>query len=328
MDHLQPILQTFALSKQFDALAAVQNVNLQVRPGEIVGLLGPNGAGKSTTIKMLSTLLHPSSGSATILGYDILKEPYHVRQHIGIIFQDSTLDNRLTGQENLEFHCMVYKVPKSERKERIAQMLEMVDLTDLANRPAKTYSGGMKRRLEIARGLLHHPAILFLDEPTVGLDPQTRAKIWDYVQRLVQEYGMGVLMTTHYMEEAEHCQYISIMDHGKIIAEGSPDTLKASMEGHQIRIETRDDDQAAEWLRTHWKLTVTPKEKGLDFILPQGDTHLARLLAEIPYEVDRLTVHQPTLEDVFLKLTGRQIRAEESGSRDRLRLAARRKGKL
>ena len=328
MNNTQPVLQTFALSKHFGEIQAVEKVNLQVRPGEIVGLLGPNGAGKSTTIKILSTLLRPSSGTAILVGQDLLKKPFQIRQHIGIIFQDSTLDNRLTGRENLQFHCMVYKVPKKERTTRIQKMLEMVDLTEAADRYTKTYSGGMKRRLEIARGLLHHPKILFLDEPTVGLDPQTRATIWDYVQRLVKQYGMGVLMTTHYMEEAEHCQYIAVMDHGQLIAEGSPQHLKSFMEGDQIQIETSDPTSTAAWLKDHWSLNVTQNQKELQFILPHGDTQLAKLITELPHEIKRLTIHQPTLEDVFLKLTGRQMRVEESGARDRLRLSAQRKGKL
>jgi ABC-2 type transport system ATP-binding protein len=223
---------------------------------------------------------------------------------------------------------MVYKVPRAERERRINEMLTMVNLKDASNRIVKTYSGGMKRRLEIARGLLHHPSILFLDEPTVGLDPQTRAHIWDYVKTLVKEYGMGVLMTTHYMEEAEHCQSISIIDDGQIIAEGSPAELKSSMEGDQIHIETANDPLIAEWLSTHRGINPTPTEGGLNFLLPNGDTQLAHLLSELPYPVKRLTVHQPTLEDVFIRLTGRKIREEESGTRDRLRLSAKRKGKL
>ena len=326
--HEIPILQAFSLNKNFKNLKAVQDVNLKVKPGEIVGLLGPNGAGKSTTIKMLSTLLQPSSGSATIAGYDLSKDPYKVRQHIGVIFQDSTLDNRLTAKENLEFHCMVYRVPKNERAKRIQQMLEMVDLTEAAERLVKTYSGGMKRRLEIARGLLHRPSVLFLDEPTVGLDPQTRAYIWEYVRKLVQEYNMGVLMTTHYMEEAENCSHIAIMDNGRIIAEGSPTELKSSMGGHQIHIETENDPLTSAWLSEHWSIQTLEDRGGLTFILPEGETRLARLLSELPYQVRRLSVHQPTLEDVFIRLTGRRIRDEESGVRDQLRLSAQRKGKL
>ena len=328
MNNTEPVLQTYDLSKYFGEIKAVEKVNLQVRPGEIVGLLGPNGAGKSTTIKMLSTLLRPSSGTATLVGNDLLKNPFQIRQHIGIIFQDSTLDNRLTGRENLQFHCMVYKVPKKERTTRIKQMLEMVDLTEAADRYTKTYSGGMKRRLEIARGLLHHPTILFLDEPTVGLDPQTRATIWDYVQRLVKQYGMGVLMTTHYMEEAENCQYIAVIDHGQLIAEGAPKHLKSFMEGDHIQIETSDLTSTAAWLKDNWSLNVTQNQKELQFILPHGETQLAKLITELPHEIKRLTIHQPTLEDVFLKLTGRQMRNEESGARDKLRLSAQRKGKL
>lgn len=324
----ESILETFSLCKEFGEVRAVQDVNLKVNQGEITGLLGPNGAGKSTTIKMLATLLKPSSGRAKIAGYDIQKNPYQVRQQIGVIFQDSTLDNRLTGRENLEFHCMVYKVPRSERPQRIRTMLEMVNLTEAADRIVKTYSGGMKRRLEIARGLLHHPTLLFLDEPTVGLDPQTRAHIWDYVKTLVKEYGMGVLMTTHYMEEAEHCHHISIIDDGKVIAEGSPSELKAAMEGDHIQIETSNLDETKKWLAEKRSLQATLEENGIHFTLPNGETELATLLTDLPFPVRRLVVHQPTLEDVFIRLTGRKIRDEEAGSHDRLRLSAHRKGKL
>jgi len=323
------VLQTFSLSKYFGDFAAVQDVNLQVRRGEIVGLLGPNGAGKSTTIKMLSTLLRPSAGTAQLLGWDILQHPYRVRQQIGIIFQDASLDNRLTGRENLEFHCMVYKVPKNERAARIKHVLEMVDLSDVADRFVKLYSGGMKRRLEIARGLLHRPAILFLDEPTVGLDPQTRATIWEYVRHLVQQYGMGVLMTTHYMEEAEHCHYIAIIDRGRIIAQGSPAQLKTlAADGDQIYLETADNTAALAWLRDTHGLSASASGAGLKFALPQGDTRLGRVLADFPQEIQRIKIHQPTLEDVFLNLTGRQIRGEESDAHDRLKVAAQRRGKL
>ena len=322
------VLQAYSLSKSFGDLKAVDNVSLSIKRGQIAGLLGPNGAGKSTTLKILSTLLTPGSGRAVIAGFDTVGQPLKVRQHIGVIFQDSTLDNRLTGRENLEFHCMLYKVPKKERKARISKMLDMVDLNEAADRIAKTYSGGMKRRLEIARGLLHTPSLLFLDEPTVGLDPQTRVKIWDYIRQLVKEYGMGVLMTTHYMEEAENCDYISIMDNGCIIAEGSPSDLKATLEGHRIYLESPDVQAAIQWLETFWSIKANPEGDGLAFVLPNGETQLANLITEIPYTIQRLTIHQPTLEDVFLRLTGRKIRDLEPGSRDLLKLSAQRKGRL
>ncbi|WP_242826092.1 ABC transporter ATP-binding protein [Desulfurispora thermophila] len=214
------------LTKEYPSLTAVDSISFTVRQGEIFGFLGPNGAGKSTTIKMLATLLKPTRGTALINGYDIVRQPNQVRQSIGMVFQDPSLDERLTARENLVFHAMLYNVPSREMNSRIASVLEMVDLADRQHHLVRTFSGGMKRRLEIARGLLHYPAVLFLDEPTVGLDPQTRHRIWQYIHGLQQQHRITIFMTTHYMEEAENCQRIAIIDHGRLVALDSPLKLK------------------------------------------------------------------------------------------------------
>ncbi|MGQ9558496.1 MAG: ABC transporter ATP-binding protein [Desulfurispora sp.] len=223
---MENIVQVQELTKEYPGLVAVDGLSFAVHRGEVFGFLGPNGAGKSTTIKMLATLLRPTRGTALINGYDIVRQPNQVRQSIGMVFQDPSLDERLTARENLVFHAMLYNVPRREVNRRIAAVLEMVDLADRQDHLVRTFSGGMKRRLEIARGLLHYPAVLFLDEPTVGLDPQTRHRIWQYIHELQRQHSITIFMTTHYMEEAENCQRIAIIDHGRLVALGSPPQLK------------------------------------------------------------------------------------------------------
>jgi ABC-2 type transport system ATP-binding protein len=221
------IIEVKNLTKKFSGLTAVDNISFNVNKGEIFAFLGPNGAGKSTTIKMLITLLDPTAGDITINGYNPEKDSNDVRRSIGIIFQDPSLDDELTAAENLEFHGVLYGVPKKIRRGRINQLLDFVELTDRKNDLVKGFSGGMKRRLEIARGLLHHPKILFLDEPTLGLDPQTRNHMWKYLQDLNAKEGTTIFFTTHYMEEAERiARRIAIIDHGKIISSGSAEKLK------------------------------------------------------------------------------------------------------
>ncbi|HEY5494721.1 MAG TPA: ATP-binding cassette domain-containing protein, partial [Candidatus Anoxymicrobiaceae bacterium] len=212
------IVKVDDLVKNFGNLVAVNHVSFDVNRGEIFGFLGPNGAGKTTTINMLCTLLKPTAGTAVVNKFDIITQRNEVRESIGLVFQDPSLDDRLTARENLEFHAVVYHVPRSVREERIKEVLDMVSLWDRAEDRVETYSGGMKRRLEIARGLLHYPKVLFLDEPTIGLDPQTRNYIWEYIEGLKKREGITIFLTTHYMEEAEHCDRIAVIDLGEIIA--------------------------------------------------------------------------------------------------------------
>jgi ABC-2 type transport system ATP-binding protein len=315
------------LVKTFGEFTAVDHLNFSVPHGEIFGFLGPNGAGKSTTIKMLCTLLRPTSGTATVNGFDVARQQNEVRASIGIIFQDYSLDERITAEENLRFHCMIYHVPRAERQQRIAQVLEMVDLADRANDKVGTFSGGMKRRLEIARGLLHHPAVLFLDEPTVGLDPQTRERLWEQIHALRQRQAMTVFMTTHYMDEAENCDRIGIIDHARLIALDTPQQLKATIGGDVVRLGVSESDMAAarEFLQQGYQIAATVDGHVLRFEVDHADRFVPELLQAMPMPVSSLQIAKPTLNDVFLQLTGRAIREEGAGSTDRLRAQLRRR---
>ncbi|MHA1603694.1 MAG: ATP-binding cassette domain-containing protein, partial [Candidatus Freyarchaeota archaeon] len=225
-------VETHNLVKKFGEIVAVDGISIKVKEGEIFGLLGPNGAGKTTTISMLCCMIKPTSGEAYVNGYDILKHPNEVRKSIGIVFQEPAIDDRLTGRENMEIHAMLYNVPRKIMKQRIDEALELVELTDRADHLVRTYSGGMRRRLEIARGLIHRPKVLFLDEPSLGLDPQTRERIWDYIEGMAERENMTIILTTHYMEEADRlCDRVAIIDFGKIKVEGSPSELKNSLGG-------------------------------------------------------------------------------------------------
>jgi ABC-2 type transport system ATP-binding protein len=257
------IITVSDLTKEFDGFVAVDHISFTVRSGEIFAFLGPNGAGKSTTIKMLTTLLRATEGKISMNGYDPATSPHKVRQTFGIVFQDPSLDEELTAYENMDYHGVLYNVPKQIRKERIEELLRIVELWDRRKDFVKHFSGGMRRRLEIARGLLHHPSILFLDEPTLGLDPQTRNLIWNHVKELNRAKGVTVFFTTHYMEEAERvAQWVAIIDHGKIIIQGKPDDLKgqtntATLEDAFIALTGRDiraeDTNSTERMRTRWK---------------------------------------------------------------------------
>ncbi|OGP67922.1 MAG: ABC transporter ATP-binding protein [Deltaproteobacteria bacterium RBG_16_44_11] len=310
------IIKTSALTKIYGRIQAVNSIDLSIHKGEVFGLLGPNGAGKTTTIGMLCTIVRPSSGSASIAGYDIIREPARVRRQIGIVFQDPTLDTVLTGRENLELHARLYGVSSDIREARINQMLELVDLHERGNDITRTYSGGMRRRLELARGLLHRPAVLFLDEPTLGLDPQTRARIWEYIKKMAQTEQTTVVLTTHYMEEAEQvCDRVGIIDHGKIIALDSPEGLKESMGGDMVAIRVKESP--LEKIRAlPYVYEVKENEGTLEIITKEAHLHLAEILSIIK-DVECVEVRVPTLNDVFIKLTGRDIREdsiEDSGS--------------
>jgi ABC-2 type transport system ATP-binding protein len=297
------------LGKSFKAVRAVDGVDLEVRKGEIFAFLGPNGAGKSTTIKMLCTLLRPSAGSAAIAGFDCVADPREVRRRIGLVFQERTLDDQLTAEENLRFHAVLYGVPSREVDGRIDRVLKIVDLADRRKDKVSTYSGGMARRLEIARALLHTPAVLFLDEPTVGLDPQTRARLWSDVRRLRAEEGVTVFITTHYMDEAEVADRIAIIDQGKIVALDTPQRLKAAVGLDTVKVATADDAKAAAALA---KAGFTPERTATGLVLrvPDGEAAVARIVQAAGAGVRSVSVHRPSLDDVFLHFTGHEIRAE------------------
>ncbi len=296
------------LSKQFKSLTAVDNISFSVSEGEVFGFLGPNGAGKTTTINILCTLLSPSSGSAEIAGFDCAKDPDEVRASIGLIFQDTTLDVGLTAYENLKFHAYLYNLDSRLSEKRIDAMLAVVELQNRKHDLIKNFSGGMKRRLEIARGLLHYPRVLFLDEPTLGLDPQTRNTIWDFIAALRKKEKITVFMTTHYMEEAENCDRIAIIDHGKIIAEGTPANLKQMVRGDVVHLVTADNERAIEEIERIFKITVQEEDGGLTLEIGKGDEFIPKLIHSLPVPTLSVSLKKPTLNDVFLKLTGRTIR--------------------
>jgi ABC-2 type transport system ATP-binding protein len=308
------VIAVSGLVKTYGNIEAVRGIDLAVRRGEIFGFLGPNGAGKSTTISVLCTLLKPTSGRASVAGIDVAKDPDAVRSRIGLVFQDPSLDIQLTARENLLFHAMVYGVARHQRKDRIAAALATVDLSDRADALVSTFSGGMKRRLEIARGILHAPEVLFLDEPTQGLDPQTRANVWDHLREIRATTGLTVFMTTHYMEEAEFCDRIAIIDHGTIVALGTPDELKAQVGGDIVVVSTADNARAAPEMEA--KLGVSPVHDGdtLRVEVQDGAQFVPRLITALSLPVNTVTVRRPSLDDVFLKLTGRAIREAEADS--------------
>jgi ABC-2 type transport system ATP-binding protein len=314
-DRADEVITVTRLVKRYGQVEAVRGIDLTVRRGEIFGFLGPNGAGKSTTISVLCTLLKPTSGTATIAGLDVNRDPDGIRSRIGLVFQDPSLDVQLTARENLLFHAMAYGVPRAERKARISQALVTVDLVDRADALVSTFSGGMKRRLEIARGILHHPEVLFLDEPTQGLDPQTRANVWDHLRHIRATTGLTVFMTTHYMEEAEWCDRIAIIDRGTIVALGSPDELKAQVGGDIVVVSTADNARAAEEIAGKLGATALVDGESLRIEVSDGSAFVPQLVMALSMPVKNVTVRRPSLDDVFLKLTGRAIREEEGEGR-------------
>jgi ABC-2 type transport system ATP-binding protein len=298
------------LVKNYADLRAVNDVTFSVDQGEIFGLLGPNGAGKTTTISILCTLSKPTSGRALVNGFDVARQQGQVRQCIGLVFQDPSLDDRLTALENMDFHARVYNVPASLRKERIEQVLKMVELWERRRDIVKTFSGGMKRRLEIARGLIHRPRVLFLDEPTLGLDPQTRHRLWEFILGLRETEGTTVFLTTHYMDEAEYASRIAVIDHGQLIALDSPGGLKGRVGGDVISLSTADDQKARAELQARYK--IEPRYDGgqLSFEIADGEKFIPTLIKGLKTEILSISLRRPTLDDVFLKLTGRGLRDE------------------
>ncbi len=321
-----PAIETFNLTRRFDDIVAVDNINIQVNNGELFGLLGPNGAGKTTLINMLSTMIAPSNGSAQVWGADITRQPSEVRKNIGMVFQGTTLDDRLTGKENLDLHGRLYCLSKQLRKQRIADVLELVELNDKADVIVKTYSGGMMRRLEIARGLMHHPKVLFLDEPTLGLDPQTRNHIWDYIRQLNKEKNVTIMLTTHYMEEADHlCNRIAIIDFGQVKALDTPENLKNALGGDVIILTVETRELALRLLGLYNKNgsagSVRQNNSSIYITIRNGAgriPHVLKIASDAGINVQSVDLHRPTLDDVFLSYTGRAIREEETSSVDRI----------
>jgi ABC-2 type transport system ATP-binding protein len=324
------VIETFKLTRRFNELTAVDKLDINVESGEIFGLLGPNGAGKTTTISMLCTILKPTSGTAKVNGFDIVKEAMHVRKSIGIVFQDPSIDDRMTGRENLFMHANLYGVPTSEQKNRIDSILKLVELEDRANDLMRTYSGGMRRRLELARGLIHYPKVLFLDEPTLGLDPQTRDHVWKYIRELKEAQDITVVLTTHYMDEADRLSdRIAIMDYGKIIALDTPAKLKETLEGDVVIIKANTPDALFSLITEKMGLPKARIVNGaIEVTVKNGKSMLPRIVETATQNnifVESISLREPNLEDVFLHYTGRTIRADSSRELHGMSAIARRK---
>ena len=318
-----PAIAVDGLVKHYGSIEAVRGVQFEVAAGEVFGFLGPNGAGKTTTINMLCTLAKPTAGTATVAGHDVVRERDDVRRNIGLVFQDPTLDNYLTAAQNLKLHAELYGVQSKLVPPRMHQVLTMVGLWDRKDSVVGTFSGGMRRRLEIARGLMHSPRVLFLDEPTIGLDPQTRRSIWGYIRELKAREQITIFMTTHYMDEAEWCDRIAIMDHGQIVALDTPEALKAGVGTDRVTIHTEDDEAAIAALREHFGIEARHAEGAVLFGVPAGAEFVPRLFAELAVPIKAVNVSRPTLDDVFLSYTGSTIRdAEEDVSKNRNRIMA------
>ena len=316
------------LTKVFDhETLAVDNISVQVEKGEIFGFLGPNGAGKTTTIRMLSTLLKPTEGHASVCGYDVVKEPGEVRRCIGIVFQDPALDEQLTGKENLDFHARIYGLSKKARNRRMNEVLGLVDLEDRANELVKNYSGGMRRRLEIARGLMHYPEVLFLDEPTLGLDVQTRRAIWDYILKLNKDEGVTIFLTTHYMEEAEKLSdRIAIIDNGKIMVIDKPPNLRNLVGSDVLTVSCRNCAKLERELKKEeWVEKIIHHNDLLEVYVKGGEGRipaLVKVAERINEEIGSINLRKPSLEDIYLHFTGKTIREESKNSDETMKIMA------
>jgi len=325
-----PALLVKNLVKVFNGLRAVDGISFEVKEGELFGLLGPNGAGKTTTLNMLATLIRPTSGKAFVAGFDVFKEKDKVRKSIGMVFQEPALDNYLTGRENLEFHGMMYGLSRREAKERVKEALKIVELENFADKLVQTYSGGMKRRLEIARALVHQPKVLFLDEPTLGLDAQTRRRIWEYIKRLNKEKGVTIILTTHYMEEADFlADRVAIIDFGKIVALDTPSNLKNLLGGDVISIEVDNPQNAKKIFEKLPWVKKMSQENGIFYLhVERGEEKIPLLIRidekEAGFQIKSINLRKPTLEDVFLHFTGKTIREREASQEERFREKAKR----
>ncbi len=314
---MNEVIRAEGLTKVFNkSLVAVDHVSFSVRDGEIFGFLGPNGAGKTTTIKMLTTVLKPTEGRAFVLGYDIVRQAGSVRRVIGVVPQEYTADEDLTGYENIMLCADLYDVPRDIARKRAFELLELVELTRFKDKRVETYSGGMRRRLELACGLINRPKILFLDEPTLGLDVQTRTAIWDYIRMLKEEYEMTIFMTTHYLEEADAlCDRIAIIDCGRIVAIDSPSNLKNSLGGDIVTLEIMEKDDVSEVIRSVENVKDVRCEGGVYRIKVESGEVTAPLIIEVlrrkGYTVTKLFLSKPTLDEVYLEYTGRKIRESE-----------------
>jgi len=315
-------VETKSLSKTYGTgVKAVDEVSITVNDGEIFGFLGPNGAGKSTTIMILTTLLKPTSGTARVAGLDVVTQAKKVREKIGYVQQESTVDEYLTGRENLELQAKLNHIQKDLVKKRVDELLELVELSDRQNDSVITYSGGMRKRLDIAGGLLHRPKVLFLDEPTLGLDIQTRYKIWEYIKRIHKEFEMSIFLTTHYMEEADRlCDNISIIDYGKIKVTGSPKSLKNAL-GNEVVVFEINTDAKLENLLSELKKNPLVKDiktngEEVTIFSPSGDQVMPKIFeisANLGIKIETISLTRPTLDDVFLSYTGRELRDENGG---------------
>jgi ABC-2 type transport system ATP-binding protein len=313
----EEIIKAEGLTKVFNhSLVAVDHVNFEIKRGEIYGFLGPNGAGKTTTINMLITILKPTEGKATVLGYDILKQNNDVRNVIGVVPQEYTADEDLTGLENVLLCADMYGIPRKIANERAVDLLKLVELTEFKDKRVETFSGGMRRRLELACGLINRPKILFLDEPTLGLDVQTRTATWEYIRKLKKEYGMTLFMTTHYLEEADSlCDRVAIIDHGKIVVVGTPEGLKHSLGGDIITIGIKEDVDVTDLISKVENVKEVKKENDTYRIKAEFGEVTAPLIIENlrkkGYAVAKLSLTEPTLNEVYLEYTGKSLRDTE-----------------
>jgi len=293
------------LVKKYDTVTAVNGISLEVKPGEFFGFLGPNGAGKTTTIHILCTLLRPTSGIAKINGYDCATQALQVRNSIGLVFQETTLDRELTVYENLIFNCYLYNLKKSVSEARIEEILRISGLKERKHHSIMKLSGGMRRNLDIARGILHRPKLLFLDEPTIGLDPQARIHIWNFIDELRKQEDMTVFLTTHYMEEAEKCDRIGIIDRGQLIALGSPIQLKRIIQGDVVHLRTTRDPEVEQFIQKQFRLSTKRTPEGIFFEVPSGEAFVPVLFKTFGDQIQAININRPSLNDVFIHLTGR-----------------------